>query len=611
MAYSIEQTDKQLVGTTANIRYHFYFPNSAQHIIDMVIEISPGGRAADSITLAMPSWAPGSYKINDFISNVGKFSATDAHGKPLKHEWLEKNRIRVYNSGKVVKAAYTYYGNYAGFARSVQNTHVNRWHAFINPVNCCMYVEGRMEEVCHAVFHHADATDWKKVSTSLSPVKKDGATFGALNYDILVDSPVEIGNHFTASFQKFGAGHDVAITGTGDFDADWIVTQLHPIVEHGKKMFGKLPYDRYVFFIQLYPKWYGGLEHARSNVSLFDIEKFTDKKEVGRFLSLLTHEYFHLWNVKRIRPIELGPFDYAHERYTAMLYLAEGATSYYDDLTTYRCGFFDEKKYLEVLGEQHAQALAEVPGRLMTSIKESSFLTWVKLYIPSPDLNNRYVSYYLKGGVMWWLLDMHIILRTNGRKRLDDGMRGLMKRYEKNPAMGITEEEMIEVLSQSCGLNLKATLHEWLNGTNELPAKKLLAGFGLSFEKAKPKEENVFGEKVPFQSEKVEWNTGLMLKEEGGGLRVARVNIGSPAEAAGIGAEDEILAVNGARVATLAQWERNAKSSRLQKQIAILAVAEGNIYEAHMEAKPSIKMQIVKRKQTPAQKRLYEIWLKR
>ena len=380
-----------------------------------------------------------------------------------------------------------------------------------------MYVEGRMEEICHAIFHHAESTNWKKVSTALSPVNKDGKTFGALNYDILVDSPVEIGNHFTATFEKFGATHDVAISGMGDFDADWIVRQLHPIVEHGKKMFGKLPYDRYVFQIQLYSKLYGGLEHARSHVSLYDVEKFTEKKEVGRFLSLLTHEYFHLWNVKRIRPIELGPVDYSRERYTAMLYLAEGATSYYDDLTTYRCGFFDEKKYLGFpLGEQHAQALTEVPGRLMTSIKESSFLTWVKLYIPSPDLNNRYVSYYLKGGVMWWLLDMYILLHSNGRKRLDDGMRGLMKRYEKNPSMGITEEEMIEILSISCGMDLKATLREWLNGERKKNCRRKKFSRDSAWHSIvrRQKRKTYSAKKKPFQSEPVEWHSGIFMKEE-------------------------------------------------------------------------------------------------
>ncbi|HET7152703.1 MAG TPA: PDZ domain-containing protein [Candidatus Kapabacteria bacterium] len=608
MAYSIEQRDSQLLNTKAGIRYHFYFTHAAQHIIDIEMEIDPVKSQGDSITLVLPSWAPGSYKIRDFISNVGRFSATDSRGNVLKHEWLAKNRIRVYSAGKGVKASYTYYGH----ERTVQHTHVNRWHAFINLFTCCMYVDGRTNETHHAIFHHADVTGWKKVSTALSPVKKDGKTFGALNYDIFADSPVEIGNHFTASFKKFGAMHDVAISGVGDFDTDWIVKQIHPIVEHGKKMFGELPYDRYVFQIQLYPKLYGGLEHARSHVSLYDVERFPDKSAVGRFLSLLTHEYFHLWNVKRIRPVELGPFDYTTERYTSMLYLAEGATSYYDDLTTYRCGFFDEKKYLEVMSEQHVQALAEVPGRLMTSIKESSFLTWVKLYLPSADLNNRYVSYYLKGGVLFWLLDMHIILQTGGKKRLDDGMRGLMKRYKKDPANGITEEEMISIFSHSCGVDLRTTLRNWLNGASELPTEKILAGFGLAWEKAKPKkEDNVFGEKLPFQSQSVEWFTGLGLKEDTSGLKVARVMTGSPAEVARFGAEDEILAVNGVRVSSVRQWDVLAKSPRLGKSVKILAAAEGNIYETTLTVKPPIKMQIVKKKQTPAQKRLYDIWLKR
>lgn len=608
MPYSIEQRDTQLKGSKAPIRYHLYFDLAAQHLARVEMEVDAVLANEGTVTLVMPTWLPGSYKIRDFSSNVGSFAAHDRNGKPLKHEWIDKNHVRISGVNRSLKASYTYYG----FERTVQHTHITRWHAFINPGNCCFYVEGRTDEIHHMIFHFADSTDWKSVSTALSPVRADNATFGALNYDILVDSPVEIGNHFTASFTLHGAKHDVAVAGVGDYDAPWIVEQIKPIVEHGKKLFRSLPYDRYVFIIQLYPKVYGGLEHARSHVSLFDSEAFVDKKNVARFLSLITHEYFHTWNVKRIRPAELGPFDYTKERYTSMLYLAEGATSYYDDLSTYRCGFFTEKEYLDALGEQHLQALADVPGRLATSIKESSFLTWVKLYLPSADTNNRYVSYYLKGGILWWLLDLHIIAATNGRKRLDDGMRALMRRYNNKPGVGISEGEMIAILSLACDTDLRAVLRRWLDTPAELPTESLLAKFGMALVKQKPNDENTFGEKRAFHAKPVDWFMGMMVKESPAGLQVARVLTGSPAEAASIGADDELIAINGVRVTTQKQWDTIARSSRLDREITIVGASEGKLYLTTLIATPPKKKYLVKlERPTAAQKKLFAVWAKR
>jgi predicted metalloprotease with PDZ domain len=607
MPYSIEQRDAQLKGSHAAIRYQVSFDDAAQHIINVTMEIDAGLPNEDSITLVLPTWLPGSYKIRDFSSNVGSFRAEHRTGRALPHEWVAKNKVYIRGVKGAMRATYTYFAH----ERTVQHSHVTRWHAFLNPGNCLFYVEERQNEVHHVVFEHAKSTTWKHVSTALSPVSNDGKTYGALNYDILVDSPVEIGNHFVTSFVRHGATHDVAIAGVGDFDAQWIADRLPVIVDKGRAMFRGLPYDRYLFLIQLYPDVYGGLEHARSHVSLFNSEQIGDKTQVARFLSLLTHEYFHLWNVKRIRPAELGPFDYTTERYTRMLYLAEGATSYYDDLMSYRCGFMKEDEYLKALGDQHLQALAEVPGRRRTSIKESSLLTWVKLYLPSADLMNRYVSYYLKGGVMWWLLDMHIIQQSKGRKRLDDGMRALYARYERNPSIGITETEMLGLISAATGVDIRSTLRTWLDTPVELPTEKILKAFGLSLEPKKAMEANTFGDNVPYQKPAVEWFTGIVAKEEHGAVRVVRILSDSPAERAGVGAEDEILAMDGTRITTLKQWDRLSTSAQRGSSAKLLLASEGRVVGTTLRTSPSIKRMLVKGKQTKVQKKLYDFWLAR
>ncbi len=388
MAYSIEQRDEQLHNTAAKIRYHLSFPLASQHLLHVQMTVETD---ASSLEFVMPAWLPGSYKVRDFVAFQGDLVAQTEAGESLPFEWLAKNRVRVQTNGNaVVLLRYVYYGN----ERTVRHSHIDRFHAFLNPGNCLMFVEGRMDELHHVEIDVAANPSWTTVSTALSPVK-DGV-WGALNYDILIDSPVEIGDHYVAHYDIAGAKHEVAITGKGDFDPDWITECTKTVVENAIEMWGELPYDRYVWILQMLPDQYGGLEHARSQVSMFDANLFGDKKKIGKFLALLTHEFFHTWNVKRIRPRELGPFNYNEENYTRMLWLAEGVTSYYDDLLTCRSGFYTRQEYLRILSEDHLTALFSVPGRLSMSIKDSSFLAWVKLYNPTPDSTNRFPSYYLK-----------------------------------------------------------------------------------------------------------------------------------------------------------------------------------------------------------------------
>jgi predicted metalloprotease with PDZ domain len=562
MAYSIEQRDEQLKDTTAAIRYHVSFPNAGQHLLHVLMEVDT---TEPEITLALPNWIPGSYKVRDFVANQGDVTVENG-----SFEWIAKNRLRVRGAGDGrIVVRYSYYAH----ERTVRQSHVNRFHAFINPANCLMYVEGRTGEIHHVRLDHP----WREVSTALSEVSN--GTLGALNYDILADSPIEIGDHFVARFDRHGAAHEVAITGVGNFDAGWLAAQTHLIVDQAIAMWGSLPYDRYVFIIQLLPGQYGGLEHARSSVNMFDAEIFADREKTIKLLSLLCHEYFHLWNVKRIRPVELGPFDYNGETYTRMLWLAEGVTSYYDDLMAYRCGFYSREEYIRTLGRDHLSRLLDVPGRSVMSIKDSSMLAWVKLYLPTPDSANRFPSYYLKGGVIFLLLDLWIIAESNAIRSLDDGMRALMERYRTNPERGVTQEEFIAIVSEATGVDVGRKLDDWLDSTAELPIEEIVSAAGLEWRRKEPAEQTTIGDGIPYQKPVPEVWLGVQVEDAKTGVKIAKVVGCSPAEEAGIGADDELVAINGIRIGSAKQFEALMRGAFNEDTLRVVAAAEGRLYE--------------------------------
>lgn len=598
MAYSIEQRDEQLLNTTAKIRYRLTFPHAAQHLVhvEMVVETD-----AEQLDLGMASWLPGSYKVRDFISNQGNPIVVNDAGESLPFEWTAKNRLSVATGGSgTISLTYTYFGH----ERTVRHSHIDRFHAFLNPGNCLMYVDGRRDEIHHVEIEHS----WSTVSTALSPVRDN--VWGALNYDILVDSPIEIGDHYVATYEVQGAKHEVAITGTGNFDPEWITERTRTIIDKAIDMWGSLPYDRYVWILHMVTNQYGGLEHSRSQVSMFDTNLYGDKKMTVKFLTLLAHEFFHTWNVKRIRPIELGPFNYDEENYTRMLWLAEGVTSYYDDLMSYRCGFHSRKDYLRTLSESHLTALSDVPGRLSTSIKDSSYLAWVKLYNPTPDSHNRFPSYYLKGGVIFLLLDMLIIGRSGGEHSLDDGMRALYARYEADPSTGVTEEEFVSIVSDATGVDIADTFLGWLNDAAELPLEEALAPLGLAWT-AKVEKRDKIGEDIEFPASGETW-AGVAVNGDNGKLMISRVWDDSPAQRAGIGSGDEVIALNGQRVSDPKGWKAFISRATPGTQLSFVGACEGTLYETTMTLEDKTVYHLTELDdKTPEQERCLEKWLAR
>lgn len=610
--YSIEQRDEQLRGTTAAITYTLGFDRAAQHLISVRMRID--NVSGDAITVVMPSWSPGSYKIRDYAGyqgNVTTWVGTGANRKSAPSKWRDKASLVIDTHGaSTVEVDYVIYAH----ERTVRTNHVNRFHAFLVPTAFCMYVEGRTDEIHHVMLTH-NTSAWPSVSTSLSPVQapsQQGMLLGALNYDVLADSPIEIGDHQLQTFDLAGAKHEVAVPTNFSIDVTWLTEQIKRIVAVEAEMFGGVPYDRYVFIIQVYPGAGGGLEHARSSVNAVDPSAMLDKTKVIGLLSLLCHEYFHLWNVKRIRPIELGPFDYTRETYTPMLWLAEGLTSYYDDLLAFRCGFSTEKEYIEILSKDHIGKLATVPGRNAMSTRDSSTLAWLKLYMASPDGSNRFPSYYLKGGVIILLLDVYLIDHSDGRYSLDDAMRAFWKRYQSDPSKGLTENDVIELIEESTKIQIKDRLMSWLNGTTELPYNEILEAVALKVvDTPKAVEPVKIGEAVTFANVPPAPYLGMTLADSGGRIIVKSVEDGSPAAQAWIGIDDEIVAIEGKRVASPANVDHYC-GARIGIPTELTGHCDGRLYTTTITPLAQPTLRVIEIEQpSDRQKEMRNRWLRR
>ena len=612
--YSIEQRDDQILNTVANIVYDVSFERASQHIVNVKMWVS-NVRYAE-LTVVMPSWTPGSYKIRDYAGyqgNIQVVAIKKGAPSPAIHRWRDKAALVIETNGaEAVEISYLVYG----YERTVRTNHINRNHAFIVPAATFMYVEGRTDEIHHVMLHH-DTAQWPQVSTQLSPVLREGQPrpgllLGALNYDILVDSPIEVGNHRVVTFDRKGAKHELAVVSNQSVDIDWLARQVERIVDVEADMFGGVPYDRYVFILHVFPGASGGLEHARSSVNAVEPAAFLDRSRAKDLLALLCHEYFHLWNVKRIRPVELGPFDYTREQYTSMLWLVEGVTSYYDDLIAFRCGFLTEAEYLSVLSTEHVSRLMRVSGRNAMSVRDSSYLAWVKLYMQSPDGNNRFPSYYLKGGVVSMLLDMYIIDHTDGKFTLDHGLKALWQHYQGSPEKGLTENEVIAILERATGTQLRDRMMSWLNTTQELPYEDVLKPLGLRLdERVSRRDAITFGENRAFASVPSAVYTGWGLSDAGGRIVVRSIEDDSPAQKAGFGIDDEILAVNGLRITSTSHMDQILQSTGTGA-VSITGQTDGLVFTTTMLPE-NAKNYVIESVDSPneRQRAMRTVWLKR
>lgn len=515
----------------APIHYTVSMPRPETHYFEISGRIE--NVAGPQLRLVMPVWTPGSYLVREFARNVQDFSASAEH-KALAWEKVSKNVWQVATDGaSVVEVKYRVYANDLG----VRTSDLDDEHGYFNGANLFFYPEGRLQEPYKLTV--VPKGDWQ-VATGLDPIEGEPNAFLAPDYDVLVDSPVEMSRFEVLEFSVRGVPHKIVIHGPTRFDRGRMAGDIRKVVEKQVELFGDIPYKRYVFLLHAGLGGGGGLEHLNSTSLQTGKLSFRKERDWEGFLSLVSHEFFHLWNVKRIRPRALGPFNYTQENYTRVLWFSEGVTDYYADLILARAGLVTPKRYLKMVAKA-IYTYRGTPGRLVQSASASSFDTWIKQYRPDENSVNSSISYYDKGYMLGLLLDMEIRSRTSGARSLDDVMRYLNENFAKK-GVGFPEEELPKIVEQLSGASVDQFWRDYVDGTRELPFEGYLEGAGLLLASKPMPDDKEDREKINTVS------FGVIHEEQGGKLMVQSVLTGSPAELGGINAGDEILALDGIRV---------------------------------------------------------------
>ena len=504
--------------------------NPEQNLVKVTLKLERDP-SKNTMQVFLPSWSPGSYLMREYARHIRWVKFTQENGEALFYTQTAKGVWEIDWKKSDLKSALTKFDvTYVIYLNelTVRTSHVNASHAFLHGPSYLMGVLD--EEIKNPTIEFRFPPMWSKLSTGLKDISKDRGHFlyEAPDYDVLVDCPVEIGCHETDGFMALGKPHNLAFYGTTFPHHENLKADIQQIVKTVASHFGnELPYDDYLFLTHFAPKIRGGLEHLNSTALQFDGRKLNNRKDYIAYLSLVAHEYFHLWNVKRIRPEELGPFDYLTENYTSMLWLAEGLTSFVDDLLVYRAGLCTLEEYLDQI-KGNFELYYATPGKKFHSLEMSSFNAWVKLYRPDENSKNSSISYYLKGGLVFTAL--HSLMLKKG-KSVDDLLTLLWKGFKDRPAKGINKNEVYEFVTSLVGKEITDAFSTMVETTNDIDFDTVMRDMGCEF---------VWHEtKAPWLG--IEWE----FQAERALAKV--VLLDSPAYQAGINPGDEIVFLNGLR----------------------------------------------------------------
>ena len=505
---------------TASLHYHVELHHLHAHQYRVTLRIATP--AAQQL-VSLPVWIPGSYLVREFAKNLQELNARQ-NGQPIAVQQLSKHQWQLDCSANV-PVELSYLVN--AYDTSVRTAWLDQRRGFFNGTSLLLRVHGQEAQPHQLrISPSAQVPDWK-LATGLSAVEVDAQGFGtytAGNYDELVDCPVEMGNFWSSSFTARGVPHRFVVAGApASFDGERLLRDTQKICEAEIDFWGVAPHSSYVFMLNVTHDGYGGLEHCNSTAlicSRSDLPRQgVDKASDGyvQLLGLISHEYFHTWNVKRLRPAELVPYNYDQENYTELLWFFEGFTSYYDDLLLRRAGLIDNATYLKLITKTLNQ-VQQTPGRKVQSVAQSSFDAWVKYYRQDENTANATVSYYTKGALVAMSLDLK--LRQEGQTTLDAVMRALWQRCQGS---AMSEADVLTVLQALTGRSWETELQVWVHGTQELPVTELLAAHGVAADADQP---------VPAQA------LGLRVQESHSVL-IKQVLRGGLAEQAGMMAGDE------------------------------------------------------------------------
>lgn len=535
-------------GFAQKINYKVEFPAPQTHYAKVTIEVNEIPTDKGSIDFVMPVWAPGSYLIREFAKGVESVKSDSDIEKTAKNVWKVKT-----NGKTSVKIMYDVYG----FEHSVRTSFIDASHAALIPTSIFMYVDGMKDE--KATLEIEKHKDWKTISTSLK--NKDGKEniFEIPNYDILADSPIEIGNQDILEFEAAGVKHSVVMYGKGNYDKAKITKDMAKIVEEATKVWGENPAEDYKFLVHNSRNGGGGLEHLNSTSLVVDRMSYGTEKGYLGFLGLVAHEYFHLWNVKRLRPFALTNYDYTQEQHTNLLWIFEGFTSYYDEILLTRAGFVDDNYYLNTLSGNISSA-ENKKGRHIQPVTEASFDAWIKAYRPNENSNNTTVSYYGQGSVYAAMLDLMIIEASDSKNNLDDVMRYLYNEYYKKQKRGYTDAEFQAAVEKIAGKSFDSFFKNVVYGT-QMPDYATYLGYA--------------GLKLMVSDNTTKATLAIRTSESGGNLKVRSTDRDGAAYKQGLNVDDEIIAADNFRVTSEGELSEILQYKNVGDKVTLLIARDG------------------------------------
>lgn len=598
---------------TPEIRYTITPHQPHAHLFRVVCSVARPDPAGQIFRL--PAWIPGSYMIRDFSRNIVTLTA-EAAGKPVrisktdKHTWV----AAPLPPGRTLTLSYDIYA----WDLSVRAAHLDATHGFFNGPSVFLAVDGQTAQPCLIDICPPAGKDYEnwRVATALRAADGEAGAAPALgfglyradSYDELIDHPVEMGTFTHATFKAGGVRHEIALTGHHDCDTARLCADLEKICDWQIRLFGKpAPVDRYVFLTMVVGDGYGGLEHHASTALMTSRKDLPYPrmrgvpKDYRSFLGLCSHEYFHTWNVKRIKPAAFTPYDLGQENYTRLLWAFEGFTAYYDDLALVRSGVISAADYLDQLGDTIARVLRG-NGRLKQSVADSSFDAWTKFYRQDENAPNAIVSYYTKGSLIALALDLQLRSISRGKRSLDDVMRLMWQRHGQK-GIGVEENgifELVEEVAKAASAEEGRRLVEWLrravSGTADLPLARLLKPFGVNSRASASS---------PAPS------LGLRLVPNDPSARIANVYDNGPAQAAGLSAGDVLIAMDKLKVGS-ADLDARLLRRKTGDKVLIHAFRRDELmrFEVQLAAAPSDVMKLsLQEKPDPSIRTLRKGWL--
>jgi predicted metalloprotease with PDZ domain len=570
---------------STKIYYYIEFKDPETHYIKITINFNKLNFTEEYTDLVLPVWRSGRYLIFDFASGVRDFSAFSGNGEQIKWHKTDKSTWRVYNDKTDFSVSYLIYANEFG----TRTKGFDSDHAFINGMSAFMYSEKfRNEPVSLKIEKYSG---WH-VTTGLE--KTDNDTLAAPDYDYLVDCPLEIGNQKDYEFYVNGKKHIISFFGEAEYDIEKLIKEFSMIIKKNHEFWGSIPYEKYVFIIHCTPVSGGGTEHINSTVVGAKPTSFESDQNIRAFLRLISHEFFHTWNVKQLKPAGLTPYDYTKENYTSELWIAEGGTSYYDGLMLTRTGqmtiddFF--KEIISGVDEDRRR-----PGNKVQSVADSSFDAWVKFWRRCPDAYIAESDYYAKGSYVCLILDLEIRNATVNRYSLDNVLKVMYERYPLD-VKGYTNSDFMGVCGEFTGTNFENFFKNYVYGTSPIDWEKYLLYAGLELVSAENNTQPVLG---------------LFPSKKEDKIVIENVMTGSPADKYGMKKGDEIAACDGAKM-SYEGLDKKIKEMKTGDSISFAFFRRNKLLKVSLvfEERSTVTYKINKTENpTKLQKDIFEKWL--